>query len=86
MISKEHKCIYIHIPKTAGTSIEKKLGHFETLTYNIQDHRTLQEVELISDRVLHLKKIAYAVKRGNFHRIAPNIKKTIAPEITKKTV
>ena len=42
MISHKHKykCIFIHIPKCAGTSIEKALGHFEL--YNgrgRQDHR-----------------------------------------------
>ena len=29
MISHEHKCVYIHIPKTAGTSVEKHFGVHE---------------------------------------------------------
>ena len=46
MISHEHKCIFIHIPKCAGTSIENALGHHEQ--YNgreSQDHRTIRMIE-----------------------------------------
>jgi hypothetical protein len=45
MISHKHRCIYIHIPKTAGTSIEYKLGHFKELERGVQDHRTIDEME-----------------------------------------
>ena len=45
MISHKHKCIYIHIPKTAGTSIEYKFGHFKELKRGVQDHRTIGEME-----------------------------------------
>ncbi len=45
MISHEHECIFIHIPKTAGTSIARKLGQFERLRRDVQDHRTLAEIE-----------------------------------------
>ncbi len=48
MISHEHKCIFIHIPKTAGSSIENKLGLFKKDGYDVQDHRTLRELEPFS--------------------------------------
>jgi hypothetical protein len=45
MISHKYQCIFIHIPKTAGTSIEKKLGQFEKLAPGVQDHRSIRELE-----------------------------------------
>jgi len=46
MISHQDKCILIHIPKCAGTSIEKALGHFDE--YQVggrQDHQSMSEIE-----------------------------------------
>ena len=48
MISHAHRCIYVHIPKTAGTSIEFKLGHFKELKRGVQDHRTIRDIEPLS--------------------------------------
>lgn len=49
MISHKHKCIFIHIPKCAGTSIEKTLGHFEDYSgRNKQDHRCIRMIEPIN--------------------------------------
>jgi len=48
MISHKYGCIFIHIPKCAGTSIEHVLGHFEGHTANRggQDHRSLRMIEM----------------------------------------
>ena len=46
MISHKYKCIFIHIPKCAGTSIESALGHLDNHTgRGGQDHRSLRMVE-----------------------------------------
>lgn len=46
MISHNYKCIFIHIPKCAGTSIEKALGHFEGHSgRGGQDHRPIRMIE-----------------------------------------
>ena len=49
MISHRHQCIFIHIPKTAGTSIEHKLGAFSELRAGVQDHRTVKDI--VRDRI-----------------------------------
>lgn len=46
LISHSHRCIFIHIPKCAGTSIEDALGHFAGYTgRGAQDHRSLRVIE-----------------------------------------
>ena len=45
MISHTHQCIFVHIPKAAGSSIEQKLGFFDKLADGVQDHRTIREIE-----------------------------------------
>lgn len=40
VVSDRHECIFVHIPKCAGTSVEADLGHFEGYDGpNRQDHR-----------------------------------------------
>lgn len=46
MISHTHRCIFIHIPKCAGTSIETALGHFDDHDgRGGQDHRSIRMIE-----------------------------------------
>ena len=47
MISHEYKCIFIHIPKCAGTSIELALGHLnDPEKRGAQDHRSIRMIEM----------------------------------------
>lgn len=46
MILHQHKAIFIHIPKCAGTSIEKAFGHFDEYHGRYrQDHRSMRMLE-----------------------------------------
>ncbi len=46
MISHEHQCIFIHIPKCAGTSVERALGHLDGHTgRGGQDHRSIRMIQ-----------------------------------------
>ena len=46
MISHQYRFIFVHIPKTAGTSIEEAFGHFEgSEGRGRQDHRTIRDFE-----------------------------------------
>ena len=46
MISHKHKCIFIHIPKCAGTSIENALGYLDSHEgRGGQDHRGIRLIE-----------------------------------------
>ena len=50
MISHEYRCIFLHIPKCAGTSIETALRHNvneqgDEIGRGSQDHRSLREIE-----------------------------------------
>ncbi|CAH0529062.1 sulfotransferase family 2 domain-containing protein [Vibrio hippocampi] len=46
MISHEHRCIFIHIPKCAGTSVETVFGHLDGHQgRGAQDHRSMRMLE-----------------------------------------
>jgi hypothetical protein len=50
MISHEYRCIFLHIPKCAGTSIEAALRHNvneqgDEIGRGSQDHRSLRDIE-----------------------------------------
>ena len=77
MISHKYRCIFIHIPKCAGTSIESALGHRDHYNgRNGQDHRSIRMIEspLLTKEMFHsqenrlevLRRIKYKFhKQGN---------------------
>ena len=70
MISHEYKCIFIHIPKCAGTSIEDALGHHRQ--YNGregQDHRTIRMIEtpIFNKHLFQSKENAFEILRRVKH-------------------
>ncbi|MEL6812984.1 MAG: sulfotransferase family 2 domain-containing protein [Bacteroidota bacterium] len=83
MISKEKKFIFIHNFKTGGTSIEKKLGHFDDLERDVQDHRTIKEIEMLTQRGRFFRKSLYALKIGKPKAALENFKTSLFPELTK---
>lgn len=75
MISHKHKCIFIHIPKCAGTSIEAALGHLDGHTgRGGQDHRNIRRIQpLFSHGFLSSKdnmlEIARRLKFQHFNKV-----------------
>lgn len=83
MISHKFSCIYIHIHKTAGTSIEKKLGHFDELKRGVQDHRIIKQIEPLSfkESIEELYKSSTQFDIINARR---TIKKLVYPVVSKR--
>ncbi|MFP7754062.1 sulfotransferase family 2 domain-containing protein [Thermodesulfobacteriota bacterium B35] len=74
MISHKYKCIFIHIPKCAGTSIEFMLGHFDGHTgRDGQDHRSIRMIQPITLQAFlsidNLKEILRATKHKYSEKI-----------------
>jgi len=66
MISDRFRCIFIHIPKNAGSSIESKICSEEGTDTLLPDHRTILDLEPISPaKLLNLYKIdqLYSIAR-----------------------
>jgi len=86
MISHKYKFIHIHIPKCAGTSIEKALGHFdEHEGRNGQDHRTIRMIEQpwLSNHsistISNLKELFQRVRHKMINKTNPKNHESITP-------
>lgn len=82
MISKDYKCVFIHIHKTAGTSIETHLGFYKKAG-QIQDHRTIQDISNISNKYVSLKNGVYSLRKGSYKPAFIYFKNVLKPELTK---
>ena len=87
MISHEHKCIFIHIPKCAGTSIESALGHLDNHTgRGGQDHRSIRMIEnpiYLTDALSSRENIKEILRRihNKYHTVLnPRNKLTVTKE------
>ena len=87
MISHKYKCIFIHMPKCAGTSIESSLGHLNNHAGNNgQDHRTIRMIEqpLVSADIFSTRDNMIQVLRRMRHKyrlgMNPNNKLAVTKE------
>ncbi len=93
MISHRYKCIFLHIPKTAGTSVEDALGHFDNLKKlgneqerNGQDHRTLRMLArpILSRQAFssqeNILQVIKSIRHQYLKHSNPNNKLTVTPE------
>jgi len=87
MISHQYKCIFIHIPKCAGSSIERALGHFDNYAgRDGQDHRSIREIELpvITPKIFYSKENLYEVLRRVRYRNSPATNPNSKLTVTRK--
>lgn len=86
MISRRYKTIFIHIHKTAGTSIEKKLGLFDELYRGAQDHRKILDYEKLAHkgRVESLRDAFYCFRTGEFGRAYQYSRESFYPELRQE--
>ncbi len=87
MISKEYKAIFIHIYKTAGSSIEKKLGLYNELYRNAQDHRRIVDLEKISSKSYRRQRLLNSLvclKKRQLSKAKQYFKYYLYPELTYK--
>lgn len=76
MISHKYKCIFIHIPKCGGTSIESALGHLDNYTGREgQDHRSIRMIEksFITPRAFSSKENIIEILRRLKQQYASNV-------------
>ncbi len=67
MISDKYKCLYIHIPKTAGTSIENVMRDYDRPVETGSDHSSLEKYK--SEGIDLNKYFKFTVVRNTYDRI-----------------
>ncbi len=84
MISDQYRCVFVHIPKTAGSSITKVLGQIEKATHGAQDHRTIDKLrEVMSDDDFR-NYFKFAFVRNPWARVASWYKNVLQDPIHRK--
>src|SRR4051812_39230730 len=63
MISHEHRCIFVHIPKTAGNSVNRVFG------IGWQDHKDLQRYHAELPAELFATYFKFAIVRNPWDRL-----------------
>lgn len=87
MISHKHKCIFIHIPKCAGTSIESALGHLDGHSgRGVQDHRSIRMLErpFINHNIISSKENFIEFLRRIRHRYRSHMNPRNALTVTRQ--
>ena len=88
MISHKHKCIFIHIPKCAGTSIEAAFGHLDShIGRGGQDHRTIRMIEqpyITMTSLSSIKNIVEILRRIKHQYITKNMNPRNRYMVTKQ--
>ena len=84
MISHYYKCIFIHIPKCAGTTIESALGHLDGHTgRGGQDHRSIRMIEkpslsrYVFSSMENIKEYLRSIKHQRYDKVLNKRNKTI---------
>jgi hypothetical protein len=84
MISKTHQTIFIHIHKTAGTSIEQKLGWFDELNRGGQDYRKIRDFEALTNKKLLFRYAQKELANGKIKESVKQLLPLFSNELTLK--
>ncbi len=78
MISTEYRCIHVHIPKTAGTSIEASLGWYKQTSDRAQCHRPITQLRETLTPEEFRNYFKFAIVRNPWDRVVSWYKNVLA--------